>query len=350
MIANTVSRLLEPFSFAQFCDAYYEKQPLLIRRRSPSYYDGLLSLEALNAQLGSAELQLVRNGERLDDAESVFARLYDGDPVAISSYERHSAAVLHLRHDLERHFHAPVVTTVFLTPRNAREADADAEGIDTFILQFAGMRKWSVRDGSGKRVMTVTLKPGDFLYVPGDFVREARSTDAMSGHLELGLEKYTYADLLRQIADNAQASVWLRKSLPADLRSVLNGRFLREVHRFFDHADLPAYLERMHSDFAEERLPDSADRLADYVKLPSISGASRFRRRTGLWPELTNGGGQVVLRFHQKELEFPAAAAKSIRFMIDADDFVASALPGNAAENLALCSTLVREGFLTIVG
>ena len=56
-----------------------------------------------------------------------------------------------------------------------------------------------------------------------------------------------------------------------------------------------------------------------------------------------------MLTFHRKELTFPAAAAQSLRVMIDGGEFAVSALPGDGDENLALCSTLVREGFLTIV-
>src|ERR1044071_2138881 len=71
MTRFTVDRLLEPFSFPQFCDAYYGKQPLSIRRLAPEYYDGLITLDSLNADLGetglvSTELRLVRNGEHLD--------------------------------------------------------------------------------------------------------------------------------------------------------------------------------------------------------------------------------------------------------------------------------------------
>jgi ribosomal protein L16 Arg81 hydroxylase len=375
MTRFTLDRLLEPLSFSQFCDAYYDKQPLLIKRQSPAYYGGLLTLDALNARLGEAailstELRLLRNGEQLDEAEftwadtsentrfaddaadmeAVFARFYEGYTIGIGAYERHCPALLHLRHDMERVFHAPVMAYIFLTPRNAQGRGAHQDVEDTFMLQFAGTKHWSVYDASGEPVITTTLEPGDFLYLPAGFMHEARSADTVSGHITIALKKYTYADLLREIADNAHASEWLRRSLPVDVRrGRSNAEFLRQVHQFFDEADLPAYLDRMHSDFAEDVLPDSTNRLDDYVKLPSIGAASRFRRRTGVWPELTNGGEQVVLTFHRKSLEFPAAAARSIRVMIEAREFDLSALPGNGDENLALCSALVREGFLTIV-
>lgn len=376
MTRMTVDRLLEPFSFSQFCDAYYEKRPLLIKGRAPSYYDDLVTLGGLDADLGegsllATELRLVRKGEELDEAvftysdsspntryvnraadkATVFARFYDGYTINISSYDRHRAAVLHLRHDMERLFHVPVFTALFLTPRNAQGLPAHRDREDAFMAQFAGTKHWTVRDRSRKRVVVdATLEPGDLLYIPSGFVHEGRSADAVSGHITFALEKITYADLLRQIADNAHADPWLRKSLPADFRSVASdGEFLRHVHQFFDDADLPAYLERMHSDFIEDSLPDTTHRVADYIGLPSTGAASRFRMRTGVWPELRNGGGEAVLTFRGKSLEFPAAAAASIHAMIEAGEFAVSALPGDGDENLALCRSLVREGFLTIV-
>ena len=387
-----MDRLLQPFSFPLFYDTWYEKKPLLIKRESPAFYAPLLTLEDVNEHFGRAHLstpalRMARNGEEIDtatytypssspnshwsdatvDKELLFKKFYDGYTIILMEYEQHSAAMLRLRHEVERAFHASVMTHVYLTPANAQGFSPHWDPTNVFVLQFTGTKEWAIYDspislptnrqllypGEWTRVeptLTATLEPGDLLYIPRGFVHEARSANAVSGHVTLELRAPTWVDLLRQIADNAEASPWLRKSLPVDVwNAASHDEFLREVHEFFDNADLPAYLERMHSDFAEDRLPDSSDRLADYVKLPSIGAASRFRRRSGTWSELTNGGEQVVLTFHKKSLEFPAAAADTIRFMIDAGEFVASALPGNGDDNLALCSTLVREGFLTIV-
>ena len=388
----TMARLLEPFSFPEFYDAWYEKKPLVIKRRSPDFYASLLTIDDVNAHIGRGYLaappiRVARNGEEIDetnytypssspnrhwsdatvDKELLFERFYDGYTIILMEYEQHSAAMLRLRHDVERAFHSSVMTHVYLTPRNAQGFSPHWDPTNVFVLQFTGTKDWLIYDSpvtlpTGKQLLypgewtrveptlTATLEPGDLLYVPRGFVHEARSGDAVSGHVTLELKTLTYADLLRQIADNADVDPWLRKSLPPDFRSVAsNDEFLRRVHEFFDDADLPAYLERMHEDFAEDRLPDATNRLADYVNLPSVGAASRFRKRSGLWPELTNGGDEVVLTFHQKALEFPAAAAESLRVMIDAEEFAVSALPGDGDANLALCRTLVREGFLTIV-
>ena len=388
-----MGRLLEPFSFPEFYDAWYEKKPLLLKRRSPAFYASLLTIDDVNEHIGRAHLttpalRLARNGEEIDaasytypssspnshfldatvDKELLFAKFYDGYTIVLMEYEQHSAAMLRLRHDVERAFHSPVMTHVYLTPRNAQGFSPHWDPTNVFILQFTGTKDWMIYDspvtlptnrqllypGEWTRVeptLTATLEPGDLLYIPRGFVHEARSGDAVSGHVTLEMKALTWADLLRQIADNADVDPWLRRPLPIDYRSVAsNDEFLRHVHAFFDHADLPAYIERVHEDFAEDRLPDATDRLADYVKLPRIGAPSRLRVRSVVCHEVTNGGRKTVLTFDRKTLEFPASAARAIRFMLKAREFAVSALPGSRRANLALCSTLVREGFLTIAG
>ena len=390
-MALTLDRLLEPFSFSEFHADHYEKKPLLIKRRSPAYYEHLLTLDDLNEHLGEAHLsstalRLARDGQEIAkksfsypesstnshwargtvDKDELFAKFYEGYSIILMEYERHCGALLRLRQDVERVFQASVLAHVYLTPTNAQGFIPHWDTHDTFILQFTGTKDWTIYDspivlptarqrlyqGQWTKVeptMTATLEPGDLLYMPRGFVHEAHARDTVSGHITIGLHTNTYGDLLRQIADNAHVDPRLRQSLPIDVRSVAsNDEFLRRVHRFFDNADLPAYLERMHSDFAEDRLPDATDRLNDYVKLPLVGAGSRFRMREVVCHELTNGGEGVVLTFRRKSIKLPATAAESIRFMLEAREFAVSALPGNGDDNLALCGTLVREGFLGI--
>jgi hypothetical protein len=388
----TLARLLEPFSLEEFRAEYYERRPLLIKRGSPNYYDPLITFDEIDAHVGGGllvakMLRVVKDGVDLErkefsyaptsphnnrvrgtaDKDELFARFYDGYTLNLLDYDRHSAAMLRLRHEIERAVHGAVHVNLYVTPRNAQGFSPHWDTHDAIVLQFAGSKEWLIYDspitlptnrqplraGQWTPVapsLTVTLDAGDLLYIPRGFVHAARARDDISGHATIGLYTYTYADLLRQIADNAHADPWMRRTLPVDFQSVAaDGEFLRHVHGFFDHADLPAYLDRLHSDFAEERLPDATNRLSDYVKLPSLGAASRLRMRSIVCHELTSRDGQAVLTFNWKELTFPAAAGESIRFMLHAREFDVSALPGTAEENVALCSTLVREGFLTIV-
>lgn len=388
-----MGRLLEPFSFQAFYDAWHEKKPLLIKRQSPDFYASVVTLGDLNTLIGGAHLstpplRVARNGEEVDskvyayptsspnchwsdatvDKERLLAKFYDGYTIVVMEYEQHSAAMLRLRHDVERAFQSAARTHVYITPRNAQGFSPHWDPTNVFILQFAGTKDWAIYDSPVslptnrqllypgewtpvEPTLTATLEPGDLLYIPRGFVHEARSGNAVSGHVTVELRTLTWADLLRQIAARAKDDPWLRRPLPIDYRSVAsNDAFLRHVHKFFHNADLPAAIEKIREDFAEERLTDATDRLADYVKLPLIDAASRLRIRSVVCHELRNGGRKAVLKFDRKTLEFPASAATTLRFMMKAGEFAVSALPGVRKANLVLCETLVREGFLTIAG
>lgn len=385
----TIDRLLQPLAFSEFHNVYYEKKPLLIKRQSPEYYEDLLTLAEVNeyleeTHLSSDALRIARDGKELSprdftyskfsinnrgdsvtvDKDLVFARFYDGYSIIITQYG--SSPMLRLRHALERTFHASANANIFITPRNAQGFVPHWDREESFILQFSGTKDWLVYDspiilptqrqapyeGEWTRVeptLTATLEPGDLLYLPRGFMHEARSRDEVSGHITFSVCPATYGDLLWSIADNVDVDPWLRKSLPADFQSVISdGEFLRHVQRFFENADLPAYLDRIHGKFVDDLVTDTKNRMTDYLTLPAIDRDSRFRTRSVVYPELTNGGEHAVLTFHRKSLEFPAAAAESIRCMIDAGEFTVSALPGNCEDNLALCSKLVQEGFLGI--
>lgn len=388
-----MERLLEPFSFRAFYNGWYEKKPLLIKRRSPDFYASLLTLDEVNEHIGRAHLsapavRLARDGEELAgpdftypssspnshfldatvDKELLFAKFYDGYTIVLAEHEQHSAAMLRLRHDVERAFQSPVRTHVYLTPRNAQGFSPHWDPTNVFILQFTGTKEWMIYDspvtlpterqllypGEWTRVeptLRAMLEPGDLLYIPRGFVHEGHSGEAVSGHVTLEMRSLTWADLLRQIADNAEVDPWLRRPLPIDYLGVAaNGDFLRHAHEFFDNADLPAYIERVHEDFADGRLSDATDRIADYVKLPQMGVRSRLQVRSGVCHELSRGGGKTVLRFDRKTIDLPPSAGQSVRFMMKAREFAIGALPGGRRANFALCRKLVREGFLTIAG
>jgi hypothetical protein len=89
----------------------------------------------------------------------------------------------------------------------------------------------------------------------------------------------------------------------------------------------------------------------DYLKLPSMDRSTRLRAKQHGFQECTSEGESVVLRFSSKALRFPRAAERSLRSIGDLQEFEVRSLDGDLddAEKIKLCSTLVREGFLTIV-
>ena len=61
-------------------------------------------------------------------------------------------------------------------------------------------------------------------------------------------------------------------------------------------------------------------------------------------------GTHVLLHFHGKTVQLPAHVEPTLRFILDAEEFVAADLPGDLddAGKLVLLQRLIREGFLTL--
>lgn len=56
---------------------------------------------------------------------------------------------------------------------------------------------------------------------------------------------------------------------------------------------------------------------------------------------------EALLRFNDKAIAFPRAAEACLRAIVARSELTIGSLPGD--DRLAVCTTLVKEGFLTIV-
>lgn len=392
----SVERLLEPKSVQVFCDSHRERMPLLIERGAPHYYDELITFDEINDHLGEADLsgqtvRLAHEGREIRpehftysghaagggslksivNKEILFSRFYDGYTIILSSYERQSAAMLHLCHAAERLFRGTVLANVYITPRASRGFPLHWDTEDVFILQFAGQKEWLVFDPleplacrprecrdeewkDAEPLLHVVLQPGDLLYLPRGFVHSARSRDDISAHVTLGVYTFTYADLLRRILEDTGTDAWLRRSLPRDFQmdDASCAEFLAHVHEFLGGVDVRASLAELHDQFAYSRLPAATRRLSDYVKLPSMGATTRVRTNQSGYYDFRREQDAIVLRFNSKAVRFPLAAEPLLRTIAGLHEFDVRSLDGAMAEEekVALCANLVREGFLTIVG
>src|ERR1043165_434116 len=227
-MTNDFASLLSPTSLDEFLATYYDKLPLFIRRGAPRYFEAIISVESVDEYLGNGDvrqpgIRVVRSGEEVNpraytysvpvsgaltadgtaDKEKIFQWLHEGFTIILNSYERHSPGGLRLRHLAEKVFPSRVQANVYLTPREAQGFRPHWDNHDVFILQFEGSKHWSVYDrlsppptkkqlfdGAWTPVepsLSVTLCPGDVLYIPKGYVHEAHTTDHLSGHVTLGI-------------------------------------------------------------------------------------------------------------------------------------------------------------------
>jgi len=393
-MACAFDRIVHPIPFDEFLASYHEKRPLLVKRHDPSYYNDIVTLDQVNSHLGEGHvtypgIRLVRHGEEADpgdytyaittatgttdgivDKEKLFVHFHDGYTIILNWYERHSAGVLHLRHITERAFHADAHANLYITPRAARGFGPHWDNHDAFILQFEGTKEWTVYDSPvllpGRKrqfvdgewtavepTLKATLEPGDLLYLPRGFVHEANSTDEVSCHLTLGIDAYTYADLALRLLEHIDDDPWFRRSLPSSYKTGIDPRsFHEELARYISTVDLQAVTDGLYAEFASARLPDSSNRLLDYVRLRDVNAATTLARKPDMFFDVQCPGDELVLRFNDKALRFPSPARESIQSILQAGAFRIGALPGemDLESKIAVCRKLVEEGFLSIIG
>jgi Cupin superfamily protein. len=387
-------RIVHPIPFDEFLASYYEKRPLLIKRRDSSYYNDIVTVDQINAHLGQGHItypgiRLIKDGEEVDSAdytdsvttatgttdgivnkEKLFAHFYDGHTIILNWYERHSAGVLHLRHITERAFHANAHANLYITPRTSRGFGPHWDNHDVFILQFEGKKAWTVYDSPvllpGRKrqfvdgewnevdpTLKATLEPGDLLYLPRGFVHEANATDEVSCHITLGIDTYTYADLALRLLEQIDDDPWFRRSLPRSFKTGIDPQpFHQELARFIASVDLQTVTDGLYAEFASARLPDSSNRLLDYIRLRDVNVATTLQRKPDLFFDVQCAGDEIVLHFNDKALRFPSSAGECMQSMLQDSSFQIGTLPGemDTESKIALCRKLVEEGFLGVIG
>ncbi|KAJ1449256.1 hypothetical protein M885DRAFT_573030 [Pelagophyceae sp. CCMP2097] len=139
------------------------------------------------------------------------ARRLDDDParsiVVLGGDARFRCAAL-LRRTVQRHFAAACSVNVYCTPAGAQALDAHHDDHDVFVVQLAGRKQWRLYAAGGALLprlgdarltpgdaalrgahATVSLEPGDVLYVPRGTVHAATANGAAhSIHATIGLD------------------------------------------------------------------------------------------------------------------------------------------------------------------
>jgi ribosomal protein L16 Arg81 hydroxylase len=235
----SLSDLLRPHDEASFFADYWEQRPLHIRKGVGDVISDLLTLDtmdrllsdlafrvdeckvACDGQIIPASSYLAQPGMRVMEraaAEyvSVAAALnwFDqGATLVFAQLNQKWPPLQSLKEELERSLLATVLANVFLSNRNSQGFSLHYDSHDVFVLQLHGQKIWSLYDNpielptksqsfgttgvsAGALKNTVTLEPGDILYVPRGYFHEARTTDTVSLHVTLGVHPYLWVAFL----------------------------------------------------------------------------------------------------------------------------------------------------------
>lgn len=382
--------LIAPVTRADFLERVYEREALINIRGEPERYAELLTLDALDQFIASADLRegmidLTNHRNRIsrdayvDEAGKV-------SRVAIAEeYLRGSTIILPQLHDsmfnlsefcraLEEVFSCHMQTNIYLTPQP--EA-ADGEGNqgfpihydnhDVFVMQISGAKAWRLygtpvetpfrgeqfelgRHEPGPITQQFTLEAGDCVYIPRGLMHDAENVGAEpSLHITVGLITKTWADLLLEsISELALTSPDFRRSLPAGF-----------ANRDFDRAAARLQFDKLVKLIGAEATMDSAfDLLADNFlrgRRPNVAGVisasatapaegDRYRRRRFVPWNVADDEGKLVLIGPGGDLDFNAEDGDALDIALSGKPFTAADLDCKDAPGLI--RTLWAGGFL----
>ena len=385
---DSLGFLIAPVERERFFADHYERAPLLTQRGEPNRYADLLTLEALDHFIASADLRegmldLTRHRDRIardsyvNDSGRVSA-------VAVAEHYMRGATIIlpHLHESLfnlgdfcrslEEVFSCHVQTNIYLTPRVNADGSANQgfpphfDSHDVFVMQISGAKAWRFygvpvetpyrgetfdagHHAPGEVTKTFTLEPGDCVYIPRGLMHDAENVgDEPSLHVTVGLITKTWADLLLEsISELALSEPDFRRSLPPGFAA-----------REFDRDQARAHFAKLTKAIAEKASMDSAfDLLADNflrARRPNTSGviasaqalkeSDRFRRRRFVPWNVADDEGKIVLIGPGGDLDFKAEDGDALDVALSGKTFTAADLECDAP--LDFIRTLWAAGFL----
>jgi bifunctional lysine-specific demethylase and histidyl-hydroxylase NO66 len=343
---DPLSFIVAPVPPDTFLSRHYGRSPLLCTSVDRDRFAHLLTPQELDRFIDTADLRedmvtLARSGRVVERWHYVSPSGRVIPSALAEHYLNGGTIILQHLHDsigrlgalcraLELRLSVHAQTNIYLTPAGAQGFAPHADTHDVFVLQIAGRKRWRLRTGA--EAETLTLAPGDCLYIPRGIVHDAASDeDGPSLHITLGLIANSWADLLAAaVAELAETEPMLGEALPpGHARPEFDPRALEPgLQRLAGSLDVPllvsAALTRLAHDYLRDRRPQVAGVLASSFHPGS---ARRYRARATIQWRLREGARELILIGPGGDLRFDLADSEALRLALSGQTFIPAALP-----------------------
>jgi ribosomal protein L16 Arg81 hydroxylase len=262
----------------------------------------------------------------------------------------------------------------YVTPPGSQGFAPHHDTHDVFVLQVDGSKRWNVYapaltlplssqpsralagqdplvPGGTPALMSVTLSPGDALYLPRGYIHAAETNELRSIHLTVGVLAATAYDVVRDVLELLTDEESFRRPLrlgdPEEQLSEVAGIVSRAAEWL---AALPAAQAReaVRPRVSRRGGPEPLGMLATEDALIAFDKEASVRPRDGLVSTLTREpSGRLLLELPDRELSLPGHLGPALRMLLDRPCRVAELdLPVDDA--VVLVRRLLREGVVTV--
>lgn len=232
--------LIHPVNSQLFFDEYLEKKPLVIKRNDSTYYEELLTFQAIERLLSSdssdnnLDLTLSHANRQIYLSEyatikqfhNVYLKsginvnkvqdLFDNQKVTVIIHQpaKYWSVLEDLSDNIAGDLKCSTGSNVFVTPSQGQCFQAHYDEHDLMIIQIHGKKNWKIYESAIplplepqnkksvdfshlKQLEEFNVEPGDLIYIPRGFVHEVKTIDSISAHITLGLVNVTWVSLIK---------------------------------------------------------------------------------------------------------------------------------------------------------
>lgn len=377
--------------FADFLAETFNRKPQFRERALPNVAEDLMGVEDFDDLLHSETIKfpyfkinlngqgvpeqgytrdIVVQGEtqtRVVDPEKAAALYRAGGTLTWASINHYNSKVRAFTRMVAEHMCVRVDAVGFMTPAGKKGYPAHHDGVDLFIVQLSGSKRWRLwdvaddrrsesasydEDKLGAPVIDRELKAGDVLYLPYGTPHQAMALDEPSLHLSVMMRPRMWRHLLEDLVSDALDSIGAMEYPP--LAKVADGVIVDEFRGTID-----ALLDELRSvDVAEaweharehgrNLLGGSAGNvLASSVRESALTSQTLLRRnsRDASFSAMTDG--RTMLESGGLRFALETALARRVENIPTGTDVVPSELIGDDASPervAALTKALVRLG------
>lgn len=257
----TLADILHPVSEEEFFAEYYDRKPLYVPAPDPDKFADVMSWQKLSGMLNMtgiwspANLQLYLDRkevvpadycrEEIDrdndpsmqpDAERVKDWMQRGASLVLNYIDTLTPELAAVANALETRLQAKTQSNLYCSWQQHRAFDTHMDTHDVFALHIVGEKDWNVYEGrldnaiatpearnpepgfvdshKGAVAMKLTLRPGDFLYIPRGQYHDALASSAACIHLTFGVTRVIGYNLLEALFIHAMKDSAFRANFP----------------------------------------------------------------------------------------------------------------------------------------
>jgi ribosomal protein L16 Arg81 hydroxylase len=389
----SLGSLLHPISIDAFFADYWERQPLFIRGRDSDYYRELITNRDLedivsNADLRYPAIQLAKGGvyypaasytsdvpigqsvlKGVPNVGTISAEYAKGATIVLPALLRTWEPLRMLAWRLELELDFSIHANVYITPGQTCGFPAHYDTHDILVMQIAGQKRWFVDTPTiklphrtqafkpegfrpGPRLAEFELNAGDLLYLPRGYVHSTTTSDRHSAHVTLGINVFTWADLVKNLLPSCVDNEAYRRALPpgfasrVELRPAIKQQLMRMLGGVGAQYDYDRYFDQLRRDSMAAAWGRNPVRFrSDAI---ALSADSRLRAPPEHEYSLVRKGDEVTLDFGGRQYLFPARYWPTLCVMRTRPSFRLSEVGGSLDSQtvLAFAGFLQGLGFL----